>query len=358
MPLSRFPSPVLLLSGLLLGAPSSSLATVTTLGSAGTSFQSNGGSPPAGEATLIEYPESSTVLDAFSFYLTLDSAHPVQFTVFESTDYSLFFGTFYLVWEDSVSAAAGTGFVSSGDINLPLSPSSTYLLAVSGLEPEDDLWYDGTIGYPRDAGIGTASGWITTADVWGNPVFIFLVVGVDGVDYSQITWHLAGREPDDADGDGYDVEEDCDDSNEDIHPGADEDCDDGVDNDCDGDRDEEDPECGSSDDDATPSDDDDATSSDDDATPSDDDDATSSDDDATSSDDDDDASGEDDDSYTGGDDDDDDAFDQEREIHCACTASPGQDPARTSSLILAFLWMRARRKRREANPSIPRSERV
>ena len=50
-----------------------------------------------------------------------------------------------------------------------------------------------------------------------------------------------GSELTDADGDGYAAEaDDCDDTNADIHPGADESCDDSVDSDCDG----VDPACG------------------------------------------------------------------------------------------------------------------
>ncbi|MFZ5482205.1 MAG: MopE-related protein [Myxococcota bacterium] len=47
----------------------------------------------------------------------------------------------------------------------------------------------------------------------------------------------------DADGDGYDRAEDCDDTDADVHPGAEDTPDDGVDGDCDGDDDpEEEPE--------------------------------------------------------------------------------------------------------------------
>lgn len=47
----------------------------------------------------------------------------------------------------------------------------------------------------------------------------------------------AGPLPVDADGDGYPVESDCDDSNAAVHPGAAESCCDGIDSDCDGDDD-------------------------------------------------------------------------------------------------------------------------
>jgi len=61
--------------------------------------------------------------------------------------------------------------------------------------------------------------------------------GVEVVD-SQTTELGVIRVCPDADGDGFDQSEDCDDGNSSIHPGADETCDDGVDNDCDGQADE------------------------------------------------------------------------------------------------------------------------
>jgi len=78
----------------------------------------------------------------------------------------------------------------------------------------------------------------------------------------------------DSDGDGFSAcdDEDCDDTDDAVHPDAAEACDDGVDNDCDGDTDEDDDECGGDDDDSAGDDDDDDVQPDDDDTSLDDDD--------------------------------------------------------------------------------------
>ena len=47
----------------------------------------------------------------------------------------------------------------------------------------------------------------------------------------------------DADHDGWDASEDCDESNSDVNPGAAEVCENGVDDDCDGDTDDDDADC-------------------------------------------------------------------------------------------------------------------
>ncbi len=69
----------------------------------------------------------------------------------------------------------------------------------------------------------------------------------------------------DADGDGYTSDEDCDDNDVHVYPGADEHCSDGLDNDCDGQTDGDDTDCGGTgDDDDAVGDDDDASGDDDD----------------------------------------------------------------------------------------------
>ncbi len=55
-------------------------------------------------------------------------------------------------------------------------------------------------------------------------------------DYTGMTYQ-------DSDQDGFYEDEDCDDGDDAIHPGADEVCDDGVDNDCDGAIDGDDDDC-------------------------------------------------------------------------------------------------------------------
>ena len=59
-----------------------------------------------------------------------------------------------------------------------------------------------------------------------------LLAGCFGTEVSDYTgW--AGDSYYDADGDGFDEYEDCDDTDPDVNPIAEEDCEDGVDNDCD-----------------------------------------------------------------------------------------------------------------------------
>ena len=65
----------------------------------------------------------------------------------------------------------------------------------------------------------------------------------DATDDDDTTEQETPTPPVDADGDGWEEDDDCDDSDPDVNPGADEDCEDGVDNDCDEHVDEEDSDC-------------------------------------------------------------------------------------------------------------------
>ncbi len=53
-------------------------------------------------------------------------------------------------------------------------------------------------------------------------------------DYTGYVTDYSGWASDDVDDDGFNDDEDCDDSDPDVYPGAEEDCADGKDNDCDG----------------------------------------------------------------------------------------------------------------------------
>ncbi len=67
--------------------------------------------------------------------------------------------------------------------------------------------------------------------------------GCDGPGEPGIGEPDYGVPVEDADGDGWDEAEDCDDADPEVHPEADEACDDGVDNDCDGAVDGDDVDC-------------------------------------------------------------------------------------------------------------------
>ena len=78
-------------------------------------------------------------------------------------------------------------------------------------------------------------------------------VATEPLDGAGKVYLVAGEAAQDQDGDGYYTnggdEQDCDDNDPTVHPGADEICDDGADNDCDGDVDGQDSDCDDGDDD-------------------------------------------------------------------------------------------------------------
>ncbi len=131
-------------------------------------------------------------------------------------------------------------------------------------------------------------------------------------------------------------DEDCDDTEPGVHPGAAEICDDGLDNDCDGDADLADEDCEDIGDDDDSAGDDDDSASDDDDSAGDDDDSVGDDDDATG----------DDDDATPGDDDDD---VNQNPPSCACRqAGHASSPGAAGLAVLPIVVLLRRRSRPDA----------
>ena len=101
--------------------------------------------------------------------------------------------------------------------------------------------------------------------------FVMHCATVDPVEYDWWNDHgpfwsnlfTDGSSAPDSDADGWDADEDCNDDDPYVHPGADEVCDNEVDDDCDGDVDGDDTDCDTGDDDDVDDDDDDVSDDDD-----------------------------------------------------------------------------------------------
>ena len=132
------------------------------------------------------------------------------------------------------------GPYSGWTISYGLCDPSTEEIGITGWDTDVDATFQDQDGATQDDTIHWrhSESIIPTGDIME---FSFMVVyGADATEAENLYLdHVSTYCSLDADGDGYGVEEDCDDSDASVYPGADESCD-GVDNDCDGTVDEDD----------------------------------------------------------------------------------------------------------------------
>jgi MYXO-CTERM domain-containing protein len=209
------PNPALLLSAALLAAPAWADTTTYSLVPGGDASSSALDTLKGVAITASD----DTLIDVYSPYFTTSGA-TVRFGIWESTGTS----SWSLLWDES-------NYISSAGYT----DSYPYVLLDAGQTYFFGYWLDATMGYhwssaaQPDPAWGQLEGRITYSVTTFPTTFTRSYDSTSGGYRMEITATTVT----DADLDGWESDEDCDDSDPDTHPTAPELCD-GVDNDCNG----------------------------------------------------------------------------------------------------------------------------